>query len=444
MKAVRPAAADQSSAQQRLEAWLDPGSLASSDARDGSVVCATGTLGGRSVVAGAIDARRARGAIGTVEAAMLEALFVAAQARACPLLLYLDSAGARLDQGVAALAAFRKLFAVALRVRHAGVPLIAVIGPACYGGASMLASLAQRRIYTAASRLGMSGPRIVQAFCGRDVFNASDPRAVGALFGGIARTALASEDCLCADDPQIVREALMSSLDALPRTVASSFEADHAALLSRLRGNGIEIPRNPRPVGPLLKRRLDGCFPQGFEALLGTGVVRGVRSGAGQEITITGLVESAPLGAEAAWMVAESIVTSVRARPDRPIVLLYDSPGHAATRADEAVLLSGYVTHLARALLWARERGVAVSTWILGEASGGAYVAFTAAAQRVVAFPGVDLRILPQAAVSQVLASAPGMDPGRGRWRALGLIDDQLENDTLPPAVAAAAGLPAG
>ena len=72
----------------------------------------------------------------------------------------------------------------------------------------------------------------------------------------------------------------------------------------------------------------------------------------------------------ASWMLAESVITSVRARPERPIVILYDSSDHAATRADEAVLHSEYLVHLAETVQWAGAQGVAVSVWILGEASG--------------------------------------------------------------------------
>ena len=65
----------------------------------------------------------------------------------------------------------------------------------------------------------------------------------------------------------------------------------------------------------------------------------------------------APLGAAPSWMLAESIITSVRTRSERPIVILCDSPGHAATRADERVLLSEYLVHLAQTVQWATEQG---------------------------------------------------------------------------------------
>jgi len=427
---------------ERLAAWLDPGAAVRlrSPGAQCAVVGASGTLGGRRVVAGAVDARVARGAIGTDEAAALEALYRMAHRERCALVLDLDSAGARIDQGIAVLAAFRRLFGAALQARHASVPMIAVVGPHCYGGASMLASLAEHRIYTAASRLGMSGPRIVQAYSGKTVFDASDPYAVETLFGGVARATLSNADRLCAADTR--RTALIDLLATAPQVGAVRFEADHAALFERLRQAGRDIPRNPRPAGARLKERLSGCLPQGFEALLGSGVVRGVRARAGQEATLTGLVDGAPLGAIEAWMIAESIITSVRARPDRPIVLLYDTLGHAATVEDEALLLSDYVTHLARSVLWARERGVTVSTWLFGEASGGAYVAFTAAADQVLAFPGSDLRILPQAAVLQVLGETLQPGVARAGWRALGLVDAVLADDTMPPALAGAAGLP--
>lgn len=408
----------------------------------GSVIARRGTIGGQHAILAAIDPRVARGAIGTAEAGVLGTIFERAAARREPLVLVLDSAGARLDEGLAALGAFRRLYAVALAAKRDGVPLLAVIGTACFGGASMLACLAERRIYSARSRLGMSGPRIIDALSGRAELDARDPDAIGAVFGGIARARLHACDRVVGDDTQDLRAAIAEWLATREAARLPSFDVRHRVLRERIEKSGVQLPRSPRPAGALLRQRMAALLPEGFETLIGAGVVRGVRMAAGREVTITGIVDGARLDAVAAWMIAESVVTSVRTRPERPIVMLYDSVGHAMTRADEALLLSEYLAHLAESILWARGHGVAVSTWIIGEASGGAYVALTAHAHRVLALPGTHMRVLPDAAVAQVLA-APGQgDPGDAAWGRYGLVDDTLRADALPAAVARAAGLP--
>jgi hypothetical protein len=127
---------------------------------------------------------------------------------------------------------------------------------------------------------------------------------------------------------------------------------EQSVLYERLSRLGVDLPRTPRPSPLAIRRRLDSLFPEGFETIIGAGVVRGVRVHRGREVTITGIVQGAPLTAVAAWMLAESVITSVRARPDRPIVILYDSPGHAATHLDESLLFE-YLAHLAQTIQWA-------------------------------------------------------------------------------------------
>jgi acetyl-CoA carboxylase carboxyltransferase component len=431
----------------RIESLLDPGTAAAFDLPHerptGALEILAGRLCGHNVVIAAIDQEAKRGAIGITEARALAALFDALT-DSRPLVLLLDSSGARIDLGLEMLAAFRSLLASALRARRRGLPYIAVARSHCYGGASMLAYLAQRRILSADSRIAMSGPHVIAAMAGRSELDPDDAEQVEALLGGAARAKLVDGDRLCEDGQQALRAALAAWLDQRPAAADSSIAAKHRALFERLARHGIELPRSPKPSPPELKRRMDALLPEGFETVIGSGVVRGVRLERGREITITGIVGAAPLTAVASWMLAESIITSVRTRPERPIVILYDSPGHATTAADEAVLLSDYLVHLAQTVQWAVEQGVTVSVWILGEASGGGYVTLTAAAVRVLALAGASLRVLPRTAIESVVSDARVEESGLERWLQLGLIDEALHADVLTEHAAKAVGLPAG
>lgn len=408
----------------------------------GSVYAAWGEISGARVLIGAIDTSVARGAIGVAEAAALGALFDLARDHGSALVLLLDSAGARLDQGIAVLPAFRALFGTALETKHAGVRYVAVIGNACFGGASMLAALAERRIYTASSRFGMSGPRIVEALAGPGELDANDPGAIERVFGGAARARHDPNDRVINGGSEALHDALCTWINERPGDTVTRFDFAHRLLRERIEHAGVALPRSPRPAPAPITERLAAIFPEGFETVIGDGVVRGVRLSGSHEVTITGIVGGARLDAVAAWMIAESIVTSVRTRPERPIVLLYDCAGHAVTRADEALMLSTYLSHLAESILWAREQGVAVSTWIIGEASSGAYVALTAAAHRVLGFPGAHVRVLPEAAIAEVIERAAHEPPALARWPAIGLADEVLADHTLPDTAARAAGIP--
>jgi hypothetical protein len=81
-----------------------------------------------------------------------------------------------------------------------------------------------------------------------------------------------------------------------------------------------------------------------------------------------------------AWMLAESSLTSVRARSERAIVLVLDACAAPPAAMDESVPLSEYLAHLARAVWWARCQAVSIETWIVGDVDAASLVACKAAA----------------------------------------------------------------
>src|SRR5205085_1652183 len=106
-------------------ALLDAGSRSELD--PSAPACAAralrANLNGRPILCAGTDPTRSRGAIGVAEAKVLSDAFMEARTSAVPLLLLLDSAGAKVDEGLAALGAFRRLYREALLTRLAGVPM---------------------------------------------------------------------------------------------------------------------------------------------------------------------------------------------------------------------------------------------------------------------------------------------------------------------------------
>src|SRR5262249_26533528 len=139
---VSPMSYSNAAVEARLEALLDPGTRADleASAKPTALHTCRGLVGGRAVWLAANDTRRARGAIGVAEARQLQDLLQAARRTPAPIFLLLDSAGAKVDEGLAALGAFRRLYREALLTRLAGVPMFALLGRACFGGSSMLAT----------------------------------------------------------------------------------------------------------------------------------------------------------------------------------------------------------------------------------------------------------------------------------------------------------------
>jgi len=399
----------------RIEALLDPGSFREivQEAR-GALTAGTGTVGGTAVTIAATDRDVAGGSFGVVESQALSALLQQSRTAGTPVILCLDSAGARLDEGLPALGAFRQLYRHFLDLRLAGVSTLAILGRDCFGGASMLAAACGRRVYSAASRLAMSGPAVIQALGGRQELDAEDAQAVTALMGGAARVRLQPTDRLSADSSGDFRQAVLEWMAQRDTESQLDLRKQHNQLGTRLleRGMAPSPMSNTEPAPPAA---LLEVVPPGFQARTIDGVLIG-RTTKTSPDTFFGLVTREPVGALALWTLAGVCLSAADSRPDEAVMLLLDAPGQAPTLRDERVMLSQYVAHLALVLAHLRVRGHRVTLQVLGEAAGGIYVALAAPATRVVALPGANVQLLPPAAMARVI----------GRHSVRGNVDDYL------------------
>jgi acetyl-CoA carboxylase alpha subunit len=388
-----------SSALQRIEGLLDPGSFVpAASAAQGSLRAGNGMLGGKAVTIAATDRDVAGGSFGVAESHALSDLVRQDRAANLPFIFCLDSAGARLDEGLPALGAFRQLYRQILDLRLAGVPMLALLGRDCFGGASMLAATCGQRVYTIGSRLAMSGPAVIQALGGRNELDASDGQAVNALMGGTARAAMESAGRLNEDTLYAFRQA---ALDWLARPgIPPDLREQHNRLGARLLKH--DMAPSPAATSPRLPDTFLELVPTTFEAREADGVMTG-RILPTAPNNYFGFVGGAPVGALTAWMLAGECLQFADAHPGDALTLLLDSPGQAPTFRDERVMLSEYVAHLALVLSGIREAGHRLTLQVLGDAAGGIYVALAAPAVRVVALPGASVQVLPPAAIARVL-----------------------------------------
>jgi acetyl-CoA carboxylase carboxyltransferase component len=388
--------------QARITALLDPASFRESALIAGSSLCAgRGAIGGCPVAIAATNREVTGGAFGVAESQLLSGLLQQSQSAGEPVILCLDSAGARLDEGLPALGAFRQLYRHLLDLRLAGIPALALLGRDCFGGASMLAAACAQRVYSDNSRLAMSGPAVIQALGGRHELDADDAQAVAALMGGEARARLNSADHLCADSLDAYRQA---TLDWLAQADAGAFldlREQHNKLGTRLLAHGM-APSPASNAALELPGILRELTPPDFQARETDGVVIG-RINRVSPDTFFGFLNGTPVGALAAWALAGECLSLAGSRPGAAVTLLLDSPGQAPTFRDERILLSEYVAHLALVLSSLREQGHRVTLQVLGEAAGGIYVALAAPASRVVALPGANVQMLPPAAIARVI-----------------------------------------
>lgn len=209
----------------------------------------------------------------------------------------------------------------------------------------------------------------------------------------------------------------LAELRATSADPLASVRERQRALVSGLQAAGIDIPSSLRPFQPLPDYA--NQFDDGFEGLIGDGYLRGVRARDGDELSVTGLVQ-VPATPQGIAIVAESVLTSARQRPERPVLVLLDEAS-AAVGVDESRSLSEYLVHLARVLAWARSQAVAVNVWLYGGVTAATYAACAASASRVVAFPNAVL-------LTERSAQAVGSDAASGRqWASVGLVDEYAD-----------------
>lgn len=392
----------------RITALLDSGTWERGQAQvHGSMIARIGMIGGREVTLIATDRHVAGGSLGVAEAQALSSLLEQSHAAGRPFIFCLDSAGARLDEGLAALGAFRQLYRHVLDLRLAGLQMLGLIGRDCFGGASMLAATCAQRVYSESSRLAMSGPAVIQALGGIAELDATDAGAVIALMGGVARSQLLPANRLCIDSLDAYRKAARDWVADCATAGPPDLRAQHTRLGTRLLAQG--MAPSPRSASSTLPAILHEIIPLGVELHQMDGVLFG-RNGKTSPNAFFGFIDGNPVGALAAWTLAGECLAMAGERPGEAVTVFLDSPGHAPTVRDERVMLSEYIAHLALVLSSLRLNGHRVTLQVLGAAAGGIYVALAAPAARVVALPGANVQVLPPAAMARVLRrhSEPG------------------------------------
>ena len=149
---------------------LEP--AATEDGARVGVQAAWGRVAGRPIVSYAQDSSIAAGSVGVPEAEVIVRALRHSRDARVPLIGFLESSGARLQEGAAALAGFGRIFFenVSLSGRS---PQISVITGISAGGACYSPALTDFVVMTDKASMFLTGPRIVKRALGEDV-SASD------------------------------------------------------------------------------------------------------------------------------------------------------------------------------------------------------------------------------------------------------------------------------
>ena len=165
---------------ERLEALCDPGSLhvirstvlprresKRMQAGDG-VVGAAGTIAGRPVYCYAQDQSFAGGSLGEAHAETIVRVMQLAGRAGAPVIGFVASGGARMDDGIAALGGYGRIFRESVKL-SGRVPQISIITGVSAGGGAYSPALTDFVVMTEGSAMFLTGPGVVREVMGEDV-----------------------------------------------------------------------------------------------------------------------------------------------------------------------------------------------------------------------------------------------------------------------------------
>jgi len=371
------------SARERIDLLLDDGSFAELDLyrrrlpRDaptephtGGVITGSGTVHGRTVFVYAQDFRIFGGALDQVHAQKIHKVMDLAIATGSPLVALNDSGGARIQDGVSALAGYGGVFS--RNVRASGViPQISVILGPCAGGAAYSPALTDFIFMVReTSYMFLTGPDVVREVTGAEVTQEMLGGAdMHATTSGTA-TFVYDDEATCLDD---VRH-LLALLPPNSRTLPPSYAVEDSPERSceRLLDIVPADPVKPYDMRDVVAELVDeGEFLEVQDAWAQS-VVCGLARIDGRTVGIVGnqpIVRAGVLDIDASDKAARFVRTCDAF--NIPLVTLVDVPGFLPGLDQER---GGIIRHGAKLLYAYCEATVPRIQVILRKAYGGAYI----------------------------------------------------------------------
>ena len=234
MSAATLAPADFDLARARIELLCDPGSFhpLRSAVGDG-VVSGQGRVCGRSVFAWAQDGSDRGGSLGVAGGETIARTIELADRAGAPVVGFLHSAGARLQEGTAALQAYAAIFRAQAVAR---VPQVSVVAGPCAGGAAYSPALGDITVMAGpGARMFLTGPSVVEAV--------TRQRVTAEELGGPKVHSRSGVAHLVAEDDVVGAEVVRDVLAHLPSVVRGTLPLAPPAL-----------PLSGDPSGPLPAR----------------------------------------------------------------------------------------------------------------------------------------------------------------------------------------------
>jgi acetyl-CoA carboxylase carboxyltransferase component len=371
------------------------------------VVTGTARINGRSAAVFSQDPTALGGSLGEIHAAKISRLLDRAERARIPVIGLLDSGGARIQEGVAALDGYGEIFRrnVALSGR---VPQISVVLGPCAGGAVYSPALTDVVIMRReGAYMFLTGPRVVKAVTFEDVTLEQ--------LGGVDMHAESSGVAhLVADDTEHALELAQRVLDYLPTSCDETPPVFAPAAPDPLPAIPAD-PRLPYDVRGVIRGLVDGDSFLELHERFARNIVVGFARMEGQAI---GVVANQPDHLAGCLDIAASEKAARFVRLcdafGLPLLTLVDVPGFLPGTGQEA---GGAIRKGAKLLYAFAEATVPRATVVLRKAFGGAYIVMNSrslGADAVYSWPGAELAVMgAEGAVDVIYRRELEADPGR-------------------------------
>ncbi len=336
------------------------------------VVTGSGTVFGRRVFVYAQDFRIVGGSLGEVHAAKIHKVMDLAMAAGAPLIALNDSGGARIQEGVTALAGYGGIFR--RNVGASGViPQISVILGPCAGGAAYSPALTDFVFMVdGTSHMFVTGPDVVKTVTGELVSHDQLGGArIHAKASGVA-TFVYDDEKSCLEDVRYLVSLLPANNHELPpaEPAGTGDPADRPCpgLLDIVPAD----PRRPYDIRDVVTEIADHGEFMELHAMWATNVVCALARLGGRTVGVVGnqpLVRAGVLDIDASQKAARFV--QLCDSFNIPLVTLVDVPGFLPGVDQEH---QGIIRHGARLLYAYCDATVPRVQVILRKAYGGAYI----------------------------------------------------------------------
>ena len=395
---------------------LFPGHASLEAAPEGDLLLRCATIELRSFIIIAFDFNVAGGSMGVRECAQINYVFDQARTSQRDVIFMINSGGARVTEGVAAVASYSACLREVVDATLEGVNVHSLVAKHCYGGASVLAASGTDVRITSDAHFSMSGWRTIVKY-ETELLNCDiTSQEVFSVIDGLSRSTVSDKFVLVED----VSESIKKSFDSVRA------REDEKGSLAQLDARLLSGGNRTVVLGDDVVSTSREMFGKEWD---GSGAFFRAR-----ECELSTHAEFAFVSDEFAR--ADSVSRLINAidslNHEVSLVTIFVScQSHSPFLEDEGQILSEYFSGLVIAMRKQQRRGVRFETIVFGDCGGGIFVSLSAGSSKVSVLPSARIKVLPDDVIKS-LGQRPSADRAIDELVSVGLVDEVLPGDWIP------------